>query len=113
MPAKNNNPALIIFLEDTNRDIIHSRLTDDLSHSEKNSLYRAFLADTIYTCLNIRGLKIKLNYPSEEARQIVRSSIHDLEEKLSPRLKKILISDSFKMVFADCADRLCNSHAIP
>ena len=98
MPAKKTQPALIIFLEDTNRDIIHSRLTDDLSHSEKNRLYRAFLADTIYTCLNISGVKIKVNYPSEETKKIVCSSIQDLEEHLSPKMKKILKSDNFSTV---------------
>lgn len=95
MSAKKNQPALIIFLEDTNRNIIHSRLTDDLSVSAKNRLYRAFLADTIYTCLNIPDIQIKLNYPSDDAKEIVKKAINDLEQKLSPELKDLLNSDNF------------------
>jgi len=95
MPAKKNQPALIIFLEDTNRNIIHSRLTDDLSTSAKNRLYRAFLADTIYTCLNIPNIQIKVNYPSDDAKKIVKKAINDLEQKLSPELLAVLKSKNF------------------
>jgi hypothetical protein len=95
MPAKKTQQALIIFLEDTNRDIIHSRLTDDLSHQEKNRLYSAFLEDTIYTCLNLKDVLLKVNYPSEEAKSIVDSSIAALENRLTPKQKKTLKSHCF------------------
>ena len=90
MPAKKKQQALIIFLEDSNRDIIHSKLTDYLSQDEKNKLYSAFLEDTIYTCLNLKDILLKINYPSETTRCIVNKSMQALEKRLNPRLKKVL-----------------------
>jgi glycosyltransferase A (GT-A) superfamily protein (DUF2064 family) len=96
MPLHKTRPALIILLEDTNRDKIHSRLTDNLSESEKNRLYTAFLEDTIYTCLNLSNTILKVNYPSDEAKQIVENSIECLSQKLSPKQKKMLNGGNFK-----------------
>ncbi|HDS01594.1 MAG TPA: DUF2064 domain-containing protein [candidate division Zixibacteria bacterium] len=90
MPAKKKQQALIIFLEDSNRDIIHSKLTDYLSQDEKNKLYSAFLEDTIYTCLNLKDVLLKINYPSEAARCIINKSIQGLEKRLPPKLIKTL-----------------------
>jgi len=90
MSAKKAQSALIIFLDDTNRDKIHSRLADNLSDNEKDRLYTAFLEDTIFTCLNLPNTVLKVNYPSEEALEIVKNSIESLKERLSPRLKKTL-----------------------
>jgi len=98
MPAKKSQPALIIMLEDTNRDKIHSRLTDDLSLDEKNRLYRAFLKDTIYTCLTLTNTVVEVNYPSEETKTIVEDSVGKLDEILPARLKKILNSSKFVTV---------------
>jgi glycosyltransferase A (GT-A) superfamily protein (DUF2064 family) len=95
MPAKKSQPALIIMLEDTNRDKIHRRLTDDLSLDEKNRLYRAFLKDTIYTCLTLTNTVVEVNYPSEETKTIVNDSVKKLDDILTPRLQKILRSSGF------------------
>ena len=83
MPAKKKQQALIIFLEDTNRDLINSRLTDVLTSQEKNRLYNAFLEDTIYTCLQLANTALRVVYPSDAAREVVGKSIGSLEEKLA------------------------------
>jgi glycosyltransferase A (GT-A) superfamily protein (DUF2064 family) len=112
MPAKKKQQALIIFLEDTNRDLINSRLTDVLTSQEKNRLYNAFLEDTIYTCLQLANTALRVVYPSDAAREVVGKSIGSLEEKLAPRLKKVLKSNSFSTLAArgdNQGDRLRNA----
>ncbi len=98
MPAKKTKPALIVFLEDTNRAIIHSRLTDDLSTQEKNRLYTAFLGDTIYTCLTLPNTSVKINYPSDDARKIVMHSINTLKERLTSKQIHSLESDEVNVL---------------
>jgi len=98
MSAQKKQAALIIFLEDTNRDMIHNRLTDDLTRVEKNNLYRAFLEDTMYTCLSMNNVAVMVNYPSEVAREIVEEAIENLKHKLTPKKRKFIDSDDFVAV---------------
>ncbi len=112
MPAKKKQQALIIFLEDTNRDLINSRLTDVLTSQEKNKLYNAFLEDTIYTCLQLTNTVLRVVYPSDTAREFVGRSVESLEEKLAPRLKKVLKSNLFNILSTqgkNQGDRLKNA----
>jgi len=112
MPLKNNQPALIIFLEDTNRDIIHSGLTDKLSNGDKDRLYGAFLEDTIYNCLNVSDVSLKVNIPSETAKDIVMEAVESLRPKIPVKLKTALEEGSFMRIIKEGesqGDRLRNA----
>jgi len=105
MPAIRYQPALIIFLEDSNRDIIRSGLTDELTEEEKNLLFTAFLEDTIYTCLNLTNTELKINCPSDTAKKVVEKSLENLASRLNSRAQKILSSDSLIKILEGGADQ--------
>jgi glycosyltransferase A (GT-A) superfamily protein (DUF2064 family) len=73
-----NKAALIIFLEDYNRERVQSQFSEALESSDANALYRAFLEDTIHACLNAGRFEVVISYPQGPTKKIVTEAIANL-----------------------------------
>lgn len=87
---KTNKTALIIFLEDKNREQVQSQFSDALETTDQDALYRAFLEDTIVACLNAGSYEVIICHPSGKSKKILDQAINDLIESLHGKSKERL-----------------------
>lgn len=74
--------ALVIYLEDSNRLRVQSQFTDALDSNDKDSLYRAFVEDTIAVCLGLENCDLIASYASDSVKKIVGEAINSLKHTL-------------------------------
>ncbi len=121
MPKQKQNShrdALVIYLEDSNRLRVQSQFTDALDTNDKDSLYRAFVEDTIAACLGMESCSLIVSYASDSVKKIVAGAIANLESTLKgealAQLKNHGVdfwphpestnSTNFRTTFAKCFD---------
>lgn len=80
--SADKDAALIIFLEDKNREQVQSHFSDALDTSDANALYRAFVEDTIYTCLEAGAFEVIISYPEGNIKKVVDEAINTLKRVL-------------------------------
>lgn len=88
--STNTKTALIIFLEDQNRERVQSQFSDSVALSDANALYRAFLEDTIHACLNAGKYEVIICYSQGPTKKIVAEAIADLKTLVTPKSAKRL-----------------------
>ncbi|MFH2055846.1 MAG: DUF2064 domain-containing protein [bacterium] len=76
--AKTNKTALLIFLEDKNREQVQSQFSDAIESTDADALYRAFLQDTIVACLNAGSYEVIICYAAGKSKKILDQAINDL-----------------------------------
>lgn len=93
MTAKNSNSAksaLVIFLEDKQRELVQSQFSCSLESSDADTLYRAFLDDTIAACLGIDGCELIISSSVGAGEKIVTEAIEDLQNYLKGKCRSRL-----------------------
>ena len=85
-----NKSALIIFLEDKNRERVQSQFCDTIQSSDVDALYRAFLEDTIVASLNAGTYEVIICYPTGKTKKIVDQAVKNLIETLRGKNKERL-----------------------
>jgi glycosyltransferase A (GT-A) superfamily protein (DUF2064 family) len=98
MTNKRNGQALIIFLEDRNRDKVQRQFENSLTREQMSQLYRAFLEDTIDNCLMLVDVDIRISYPSGPTGEIVEEVVANLRKSLVGRPLKLIKSNQFQAV---------------
>lgn len=111
--------ALVIFLEDQNRERVQAQFSDALGTSDSNALYRAFLEDTMNACLKVPNLENFISYPTGgKVKKIVLEAIDRLKGRVSNKSKARLekaapdlweqkdsdTSKSMSAIFSKCFD---------
>ena len=98
MTIRKNDQALIIFLEDRNRDKVQRQFENSLTSEQMGQLYRAFLEDTIDNCLMLTDVEIRLNYPAGPTGDIVDEVVANLRKTLEGKPLKLIKSSQFRVV---------------
>jgi glycosyltransferase A (GT-A) superfamily protein (DUF2064 family) len=112
MTDKKNSQALIIFLEDQNRDKVQRQFEGSLTDEQMGQLYRAFLEDTINNCLSLSDVEIRINYPAGITGDIVSKIVSDLKKSLAGKPLKLISSNRFRVVESrgeSVGERMCNA----
>ena len=98
MTDRKSTQALIIFLEDQNRDKVQRQFEASLTSEQRGQLYRAFLEDTINNCLGLNDIEIRINYPPGPTGDIVSEIVTDLKKNLNGKPLKLINSNRFRVV---------------
>jgi len=98
MTYRKCSQALIIFLEDQNRDKVQRQFEDSLTSEQMGQLYRAFVEDTISNCLALNDVEIRINYPAGPTGEIVSQIVSDLKKCLVGKPHKLINSSRFKVI---------------
>lgn len=85
-----NKTALIIFLEDKNREQVQSQFSDAIDSHDVDALYRAFLTDTIVACLNAGSYEVIICYAPGKSKKLLDQVIKSLIEVLRGKNKERL-----------------------
>jgi len=112
MTSKKESKALIVFLEDQNRDKVQNQLAGSLSDEQKLQLYRAFLEDTICNCLDLVGVDIRINHPPGATGKIVNEIGESLKTTVTGQALKLLKSPHVRLtetVGDTVGDRISNA----
>ncbi len=111
--------ALVIYLEDQNRQRVQSQFTDALDPDDKNSLYSAFVEDTIAACLGLENCNLIVSYAADSVKAIVFDAIENLKRTLKGESLTHLqetgidfwphsestIARNFQITFGKCFDK--------
>jgi glycosyltransferase A (GT-A) superfamily protein (DUF2064 family) len=90
MTTKNSDSVksvLVIFLEDRHRELVQSQFSGSLASREVDSLYRAFLDDTIAACLGIGSGDVVISTSAGKGRKIVDDAVVELPVCLKGKSK--------------------------
>lgn len=98
MTDRKNSQALIIFLEDQNRNKVQRQFEASLTSEQMSQLYRAFLEDTINNCLGLNDVEIRINHPPGPTGDIVGEIVTDLKKNLNGKPLKLINSNRFRVV---------------
>jgi glycosyltransferase A (GT-A) superfamily protein (DUF2064 family) len=98
MTDRKYSQALIIFLEDQNRDKVQRQFETSLTSEQMNHLYRAFLEDTISNCLGLTDIEIRINYPPGPTGDVLSEIVTDLKKSLNGKPLKLINSNRFRLV---------------
>jgi glycosyltransferase A (GT-A) superfamily protein (DUF2064 family) len=104
--------ALIVFLEDRNRDRVQRQFENSLTGDQMGRLYRAFLEDTINNCLGLRDVGISVSYPAGPTRDIVHEVVAGMKKSLTGRHLKLIRSNRFRVLEStgdSVGDRMSNA----
>jgi glycosyltransferase A (GT-A) superfamily protein (DUF2064 family) len=112
MTVKKKDRALIVYLEDQNRDKVQSQLAASLSDEQKSQLYRAFLEDTISNCLELDDVDIRISHPAGVTGKILNEIVENLKTVLTGKALKLLKSPRFSLTETaggSAGDRISNA----
>lgn len=98
MTDRKSSQALIIFLEDQNRNKVQRQFEASLTSEQMSQLYRAFLEDTINNCLGLSDVEIRINHPPGPTGDIVSEIVADLKKGLNGKPLKLINSNRFRVV---------------
>ena len=90
--------ALVIFLEDKHRLRVQSQFSDSVEASDVQSLYQAFIEDTIAACLTVESADIFVAYSSERAKKFVLEAIENLKASMKGKCRARLEHDDIELV---------------
>jgi len=95
--SKKNN-ALIIFIDDDNREQVQRQFEGSLGQDQQKILYRAFVEDTIANCLNLHNVSIRVCCTKGATTRLVNDVVSSIESSLNPEQKRNLKSSNFRVL---------------
>ena len=90
--------ALVIYLEDKHRLRVQSQFSDSVEASDVQTLYQAFIEDTIAACLQVETAELLVVYSSERAKRFVLEAIANLKTTLKGKCRARLENDEIELV---------------
>lgn len=99
--AKN---ALVIYLEDKHRLRVQAQFSESVEATDVQSLYQAFIEDTIAACLTVETAELFVVYSSERAKKLVQEAIENLKNSLKGKCRARLDNDDIELVLQTEAD---------
>ncbi len=90
--------ALIIFIDDENREKVQRQFEGALGQDQQRRLYRAFVEDTIANCLTLADVYLKVHCTKGQTSKIVKEVVKGLAETINPGQTKTYKSNRFSVV---------------